>query len=82
MKVKLKEVVIRINNNIDRFNTDIKYYLGKSHGECGEIAITERGDLKADVGMLGFKFHFAFQPKDTLFFSRSFALRKAGMAMY
>lgn len=32
--------------------------------------------------MLGFKFHFAFQPKDTLFFSRSFALRKAGMATY
>jgi type I restriction enzyme S subunit len=82
MKVKLKDVVIRINNNIDRFNTDIKYYLGKGHGECGEIAITERGDLKADVGILGFKFHFAFQPKDTLFFSRSFALRKAGMAMY
>ena len=82
MRVKLSEVVNRVNTNIDRFNTDIKYYLGKGHGECGEIAITERGDLKADVGMLGFKFRFAFKPKDTLFFSRSFALRKAGMATY
>ena len=82
MIVKLKDVVTRVNNNIDRFNTDIEYYLGKGHGECGEIAITERGNLKKDVGMLGFKFHFAFEPGDSLFFSRSFALRKAGMAMY
>ena len=82
MLVKIKDVVNRVNNNVDRFNTDIKYYLGKGHGECGEIAITEHGDLKEDVGLLGFKFHFAFKPKDTLFFSRSFALRKAGMAMY
>ncbi len=82
MIVKLKDVVNRVNNNIDRFNTDIMYYLGKGHGECGEIAITERGDLKQDLGMLGFKFHFAFKPGDSLFFSRSFALRKAGMAMY
>lgn len=82
MIVKLKDVVSRVNNNIDRFNTDIEYYLGKGHGECGEIAITERGNLKKDVGMLGFKFHFAFEPGDSLFFSRSFALRKAGMAMY
>ena len=82
MIVKLKDVVSRVNNNIDRFNTDIEYYLGKGHGECGDIAITERGNLKKDVGMLGFKFHFAFEPGDSLFFSRSFALRKAGMAMY
>lgn len=82
MIVKLSNVVNRINNDIDRFNTDIKYYLGKGHGECGEIAITEHGDLKSDVGMLGFKFHFAFKPGDSLFFSRSFALRKAGMAMF
>lgn len=82
MIVKLRDVVTRVNNNIDRFNTDIEYYLGKGHGECDEIAITERGNLKNDVGMLGFKFHFAFEPGDSLFFSRSFALRKAGMAMY
>ncbi|MBP1531478.1 MAG: restriction endonuclease subunit S [Bacteroidaceae bacterium] len=82
MIVKLKDVVDRVNNNIDRFNTDIEYYLGKGHGECEEIAITERGNLKKDVGSLGFKFHFAFEPGDSLFFSRSFALRKAGMATY
>lgn len=82
MIVRLQDVVNRVNTNIDRFNTDIKYYLGKGHGECGEIAITEHGSLKEDVGMLGFKFHFAFKPKDTLFFSRSFALKKAGMATY
>jgi type I restriction enzyme S subunit len=82
MIVRLSDVVNRVNNNIDRFNTPIKYYLGKGHGECGEIAITEHGNLKEDVGMLGFKFHFAFQPGDSLFFSRSFALRKAGMATY
>ena len=82
MIVKLKDVVDRVNNNIDRFNTDSEYYLGKGHGECEEIAITERGNLKKDVGSLGFKFHFAFEPGDSLFFSRSFALRKAGMATY
>ena len=82
MIVKLKDVVNRVNNNIDRFTTDIQYYLGKGHGECGELAISEHGDLKKDVGTLGFKFHFGFKPGDTLFFSRSFALRKAGMATY
>ena len=82
MIVRIRDVVNRVNNNIDRFNTDIKYYLGKGHGECGELAITEHGDLKKDVGLLGFKFHFAFKPGDSLFFSRSFALRKAGMATY
>ena len=82
MIVKIRDVVNRVNNNVDRFTTDIKYYLGKGHGECGELAITEHGDLKKDVGLLGFKFHFAFKPGDSLFFSRSFALRKAGIATY
>ena len=80
--VKLSDVVDKVSTNIDRFNTDIKYYIGKGHGECGELAITEHGDLKRDVNTLGFKFHFAFKPGDTLFMSRSFELRKAGMATF
>ena len=80
--MKLSEVVNRINGNVDRFTTDLKYYIGGEHIESNELAITKRGILKENLGKLGFKFHFAFQERDVLFMARNPHLRKAGMVMF
>ncbi len=80
--MKLSEVVNRINGNVDRFTTDLKYYIGGEHIESNELAITKRGILKENLGKLGFKFHFAFQERDVLFMARNPHLHKAGMVMF
>ena len=83
MKVRLNDVADRITGNVDRFNTDLLYYLGGEHYESNQIAIYERGILKSENGAkLGFKFHFPFVAGDTIFMSRNPHLRKAGMVMY
>ena len=79
---KLKEVVDRIKGNVDRFTTDIEYYIGGEHFESNELEITQKGNLKENLGVLGFKFHFAFQPRDVVFMARNPHLRKAGMVNF
>ena len=58
--VKLSDVVDRITGNVDRYTTDMEYYLGGEHYENGRIAIYKKGILKDDINILGFKFHFPF----------------------
>ena len=83
MRVKLYEVVDRITGNVDRFNTDLLYYLGGEHYQSNQIAIYDKGLLKSENGAkLGFKFHFPFIAGDTIFMSRNPHLRKAGMVTY
>lgn len=80
--MKLSEVVNRINGNVDRFTTDLEYYLGGEHFVSNELEITDKGNLKENLGVLGFKFHFAFQDRDVLFMARNPHLRKAGMVRF
>lgn len=80
--MKLSSVVNRINGNVDRFTTDLKYYIGGEHFESNELAITKKGLLKENLNILGFKFHFAFQERDVIFMARNPHLRKAGMVMF
>ena len=80
--MKLSSVVNRINGNVDRFTTDLKYYIGGEHFESNELAITKKGLLKENLNILGFKFHFAFQERDIIFMARNPHLRKAGMVMF
>ena len=83
MLVKLKDVVDRIGGNIDRFNTDLIYYLGGEHYDSESIGIYKKGLLDSEAGRkLGFKFHFPFQAGDTIFMSRNPHLKKAGMIFY
>ncbi len=79
MKVKLSDIVNRINGNVDRFATELEYYVGGEHFDSSELTISRYGLLKPNVEILGFKFHFAFQEKDVLFMARNPHLRKAGM---
>ena len=80
--MKLTDVVNRINGNVDRFTTDLKYYIGGEHFESNELLIQKKGLLKENLGQLGFKFHFAFQERDVIFMARNPHLRKAGMVMF
>ena len=80
--MKLSEIVQRINGNIDRFTTELEFYIGGEHMESSELEISNRGLLKENLGKLGFKFHFAFQERDVLFMARNPHLRKAGMVMF
>ena len=80
--MKLSEIVDRINGNVDRFTTDLEYYIGGEHIDSCELEITRGGNLKENLGKLGFKFHFAFQDRDVIFMARNPHLRKAGMVMF
>lgn len=80
--MKLSDVVNRINGNVDRFTTDLEYYVGGEHFDSNELAVTRKGMLKENLNVLGFKFHFAFQKRDVLFMARNPHLRKAGMVMF
>lgn len=80
--MKLSDVVNRINGNVDRFTTDLQYYIGGEHFDSNELAITRKGNLKENLNVLGFKFHFAFHERDVIFMARNPHLRKAGMVMF
>ena len=80
--MKLTDVVDRINGNVDRFTTELEYYIGGEHFESNELEITQKGLLKENLGKLGFKFHFAFQDRDVVFMARNPHLRKAGMVRF
>ena len=80
--MKLTDVVNRINGNVDRFTTDLEYYIGGEHFESEELIICKRGIIKDNLGKLGFKFHFAFQDRDVIFMARNPHLRKAGMVRF
>lgn len=83
MTVVLNEVVNRITGNVDRFNTDLKYYVGGEHYDCGSLAIYNPGLLDSEKGkVLGFKFHFPFKSGDVLFMARNPHLRKASVVMF
>ena len=48
MKVVLNDVVDRITGNVDRFNTDLDFYVGGEHYENECIAIYNPGLLKSE----------------------------------
>ncbi len=78
----LSQVVNRINGNVDRFSTNLLYYIGGEHFESNELEITKKGIIKDNLGVLGFKFHFAFQDRDVIFMARNPHLQKAGMVHF
>ena len=80
--MKLTDVVNRINGNVDRFTTDLEYYIGGEHFESRELEISNKGLIKPNLNILGFKFHFAFQERDVIFMARNPHLRKAGMVFF
>ena len=61
----------------DRFNTNLKYYIGGEHMDSGSIAIYRKGLLDSDKGRtLGYQFHYPFEPGDVLFMTKNPYLKK------
>ena len=79
-RVVFKDVVKRINVNVDRHNTERLYYVGGEHIDSCELLVTKHGLIEGST--IGFKFHFGFEPGHILFMSRNPHLRKASMATF
>ena len=75
--VKLKDVVYRVKDKVDKDNTNLEYYVGGEHIDSGEISITKKGKLEGST--IGPAFHMHFMPGDVLLMSRNPHLRKAGV---
>ena len=77
-KVKLKDVVMRVKEKVDKDNTDLEYYVGGEHIDGNEICVSRRGVIQGST--IGPAFHMAFKAGDVLLMSRNPHLRKASMA--
>ncbi len=77
MRYKLGELVDKIVGDEDRFNTNLKYYIGGEHMDSGSIAIYRKGLLDSDKGRtLGYQFHYPFENGDVLFMTKNPYLKK------
>ena len=76
-KVKLKDVVARIRDKVDKDSTELEYYIGGEHIDSGEISITRKGIIEGST--IGPAFHMHFKPGDVLLMSRNPHLKKAGV---
>ena len=82
MKVRFEDVITRVTGNVDRYCTELEYYVGGDQYDSSALTIERRGDLKKDVDILGFKFHFPFKSGDVLLMARNPHLRKAAQVFF
>ena len=75
--VKLKDVVMRVKDKVDKDTADLDFYIGGEHFDYAEICISRRGVIQGST--IGPAFHMRFQPGDVLLMSRNPHLRKAGV---
>jgi len=75
--VKIKDVVMRVKEKVDKDNTHLEYYIGGEHIDSGEISITKKGRIEGST--IGPAFHMHFMPGDVLLMSRNPHLKKAGV---
>ena len=75
--VKLKDVVMRVKDKIDKDSTNLEYYIGGEHIDSGELCITRKGKIEGST--IGPAFHMHFMPGDVLLMSRNPHLKKAGV---
>lgn len=74
-KVKLSEVIRRCQTRVDRYDTDLLYYVAGEHFESGEIDLAGRGEIAGST--IGPMFYYGFKPGDFLLVSRNPHLKKA-----
>ena len=60
--VKLKDVVMRVKDKVDRDTADLDFYIGGEHFDYAEICISRRGVIQGST--IGPAFHMRFQPGD------------------
>ena len=76
-RVKLKDVVMRVKDKVDKDNTKLEFYVGGEHIDGNEICVTRKGIIQGST--IGPAFHMAFKAGDVLLMSRNPHLRKASM---
>ena len=76
-RVKLKDVIIRVNTKVDKDNTDLIYYVGGEHVESENIRVEKRGLIAGST--IGPMFYYGFKAGDFLLVSRNPHLKKAGL---
>lgn len=76
-RVKLKDVVMRVKDKVDKDNTELEFYVGGEHIDGNEICVTRKGTIQGST--IGPAFHMAFKAGDVLLMSRNPHLRKASM---
>ena len=76
-RVKLKDVVMRVKDKVDKENTELEFYVGGEHIDGNEICVTRKGIIQGST--IGPAFHMAFKAGDVLLMSRNPHLRKASM---
>ena len=76
-RVKLKDVIIRVNTKVDKDNTDLIYYVGGEHVESENIRVEKRGLIAGST--IGPMFYYGFKAGDFLLVSRNPHLKKAGI---
>ena len=74
-RVKLKDVVMRVKDKVDKDNTELEFYVGGEHIDGNEICVTKKGIIQGST--IGPAFHMAFRAGDVLLMSRNPHLRKA-----
>ena len=74
-KLKLSEVIRRCQTRVDRYDTDLLYYVAGEHFESGDIDLAGRGEIAGST--IGPMFYYGFKPGDFLLVSRNPHLRKA-----
>ena len=76
-KVKLKDVVMRVQDKTNKDTTDLEFYVGGEHIESGEICVAKKGVIKGST--IGPAFKMAFKSGDVLLMSRNPHLKKASV---
>jgi type I restriction enzyme S subunit len=76
-RVKLKDVVMRVKDKVDKDATELEFYVGGEHIDGNEICVTKKGRIQDST--IGPAFHMAFKSGDVLLMSRNPHLRKASM---
>lgn len=80
---KLGDLVDKIVGDEDRLTTTREYYIGGEHIETDRIAVYNRGNLTDEQrNILGYQFHYPFEPGDILFMTKNPYLRKCGMVLF
>ena len=74
-KLKLSEVIRRCQTRVDRYDTDLLYYVAGEHFESGDIDLAGRGEIAGST--IGPMFYYGFKPGDFLLVSRNPHLGKA-----
>lgn len=79
-RIRLKDVINRVQTKVDKDNTNLIYYVGGEHIESENVCITKRGLIEGST--IGPMFYYGFKAGDFLLVSRNPHLKKAGVVNF